>query len=79
MEMEPHDKYNIRGIAHVRTNRKDDIFMHHGAGHIPGIFSLHAAYSALRHFFCFDGIVLHDKILCNNVQLIIRKVWSQQD
>ena len=24
----PHDKYNIRGIAHVRTNRKDDIFMH---------------------------------------------------
>ena len=23
----PHDKYNIRGIAHVRTNRKGDIFM----------------------------------------------------
>ena len=23
----PHDKYNIRGIAHVCTNRKDDIFM----------------------------------------------------
>ena len=23
----PHDKYDIRGIAHVRTNRKDDIFM----------------------------------------------------
>ena len=23
----PHDKYNIRGIAHVRTNRNDDIFM----------------------------------------------------
>ena len=23
----PHDKYNIRGIAHVRTNSKDDIFM----------------------------------------------------
>ena len=23
----------------------------HGAGHIPDIFSLHAAYSALRHFF----------------------------
>ena len=22
----PHDKYNILGIAHVRTNRKDDIF-----------------------------------------------------
>ena len=22
-----------------------------GAGHIPGIFSLHAAYSALRHFY----------------------------
>ena len=23
----PHDKYNVRGIAHVRTNRKYDIFM----------------------------------------------------
>ena len=23
----PHDKYKIRSIAHVRTNRKDDIFM----------------------------------------------------
>ena len=22
----PHDKYNIRGIAHAHTNRKDDIF-----------------------------------------------------
>ena len=23
----PHDRYNIRGIAHARKNRKDDIFM----------------------------------------------------
>ena len=23
----PHDEYNIRGIAHVRKNCKDDIFM----------------------------------------------------
>ena len=23
----PHDKYNTRGNAHARTNRKDDIFM----------------------------------------------------
>ena len=23
----PHDKYNVRGMAHVRTNRKDNIFM----------------------------------------------------
>ena len=23
----PRNKYNIRGIAHARTNRKDDIFM----------------------------------------------------
>ena len=23
----PHDRYNIRGIAHGRTNRKDDILM----------------------------------------------------
>ena len=23
----PHDKYDVRGIAHVRTDRKEDIFM----------------------------------------------------
>ena len=23
----PHDKYDIRGIAHAWTNKKDDIFM----------------------------------------------------
>ena len=23
----PHDKYYVRGIAHARTDRKDDIFM----------------------------------------------------
>ena len=23
----PHDKCNLRGIAHARTNKKDDIFM----------------------------------------------------
>ena len=23
----PHDKYNLRGIAHAQTSRKDDIFM----------------------------------------------------
>ena len=23
----PHDEYNINGIAHAHTNRKDDIFM----------------------------------------------------
>ena len=23
----PHDKYDVRGIAHARTNRKDDIFL----------------------------------------------------
>ena len=23
----PHDRYNIRTIAHARTNRNDDIFM----------------------------------------------------
>ena len=30
----PHDKYDIRGIAHVRTNRKDDIFMQRRLGQI---------------------------------------------
>ena len=30
----PHDRYNIHGIAHVRTNRKDDIFMQRQLGQI---------------------------------------------
>ena len=30
----PHDRYNIRGIAHVRTNRKDDILMQRRLGQI---------------------------------------------
>ena len=30
----PHDRYNIRSIAHARTNRKDDIFMQRRLGQI---------------------------------------------
>ena len=30
----PHDRCNIRGIAHARTNRKDDIFMQRRLGQI---------------------------------------------
>ena len=33
----------VKGLVHWRSTRS--------AGHIPGIFPLHAAYSALRHFF----------------------------
>ena len=33
----------VKGLVHWRST--------HGTGNIPGIFSLHAAYSALRHFF----------------------------
>ena len=29
-----HDRYNIRGIAHVRTNRKDNILMQRRLGQI---------------------------------------------
>ena len=59
----PHDKYNIRGIAHVCTNRKDNIFMQ---GRLVQSFkyilewgqgtctlrkhTLRWTYSALRHF-----------------------------
>ena len=30
----PHDRYNIHGIAHVHTNRKDDISMQSRLGQI---------------------------------------------
>ena len=57
----PHDKYYVRGIAHARTNRKDDIFMQrrlyiddtHGAEHILYSVSLGNALTtaAVRPFF----------------------------
>ena len=36
----PHDRCNIRGIAHAHTNRKDDIFMQRRLGK-----SLHVYWS----------------------------------
>ena len=30
----PHDRYKIRGIAHVHTNRKDEIFVQRRLGQI---------------------------------------------
>ena len=60
----PHDKYNIRGIARARTNRKDDIFMQRqlvqnltfilkwGQGTCSLTnYTLRWTYSALRYFF----------------------------
>ena len=60
----PHGKYNIRGIAHARANRKDDIFMQR---RLVQIFTYimewgqvtctltkrtrRRTYSALRHFY----------------------------
>ena len=60
----PHGKYDIRGIAHAHTNRKDDIFMQRRLVQNftymiqwgQGTCTLtkrtwHWTYSALRHFF----------------------------
>ena len=33
-----HDRYGIRGIAHGRTNRKDDIFMQRRLGQILHVY-----------------------------------------
>ena len=33
-----HDTYNVRGIAHVRTNRKDDIFMQRRLGQFFNVY-----------------------------------------
>ena len=53
----PHDKYNIRGIAHVRTNRKDDIFMKSAKLHIYVGFGQRDLYIDEAHtaldIFCF--------------------------
>ena len=42
----PHDKYDVRGMAHARTNRKDDIFMQRR----PYIEEAHMALDILRYF-----------------------------
>ena len=34
----PHDRYDIRGIAHAPTNRKDDIFMQRRPGQILHVY-----------------------------------------
>ena len=60
----PHDKYNMCGIAHVSTNRKDDIFMQRRLvqsftyilelGQGTCTLTKHTwrwTYSAFRHFF----------------------------
>ena len=36
--MEFHMIYNVRGIAHERTNRKDDIFMQRRLGQILDVY-----------------------------------------
>ena len=66
----PHDRYNIRGITHAHTNRKDDIFMQRrlvqnfayilewGKGMCE--FTKHThhwRYSALRHFEYIERIL----------------------
>ena len=49
----PHDNYNIRGIAHARTNRKDDISMQRGLY----IDEAHTALNIFR-FVIFFGLIL---------------------
>ena len=34
----PHERYSIRGITHVRINRKDDIFMQRRLGQIFNVY-----------------------------------------
>ena len=66
----PHGKYNIHGIAHARTNRKDDIFMQRrlvqnftyimewGQGTCTLTKRTRRwTYSALRHFFCSNNYI----------------------
>ena len=66
-----HDKYNIRGIAHPRTNRKDDTFMQRRLvqsftyllewGQGTCTLTKHTrrwTYSALRHFFLWYWLLV---------------------
>ena len=64
----PHDKYDICGIAHEHTNRKDDIFMQvqnctdimeWGQGTCTLTKRTRRwTYSALSHFFCLYSVLI---------------------
>ena len=58
----PHDKYNIRGIAHARNNRKDDIFMQRRLY----IDELHTALD----IFCFGVSLLIEVIEVDELEVV---------
>ena len=73
----PHAKYNIYGIAHARTNRKDDIFMQRqpvqnftyilewGQGTCTLMKGTRRwTYSALRHFYYYHSLFNQDVSPC---------------
>ena len=62
----PHDKYDIRGIAHAYTNRKDDIFMQRRL-------YIDKAHMALDifHFFYMYAVSLGDALTTAAVRQIL--------
>ena len=66
----PYDKYNIRGIAHARTNRKEDIFMQRRL-YIDEA-TRRWTYSALRYFYRKNKAEVSTFLL--NVALLKRKI-----
>ena len=62
----PHDKYNIRGIAHVRTNRKDDIFMQRRL-----LIDIDIAYTALDIFRFAHMVLIY---LCRSI--LVDLCWA---
>ena len=68
----PHDKYNISGIAHARTNIKDDIFRQRRL-------YIDEAHTALD-IFCFAVIYLRHYIRCFSlISLFIVTVLAQKN
>ena len=66
----PHDRYNICGIAHVCTNRKDKIFMQRQQ---DNYLNFDEAHMALGKFPLFFPCML-PTLLCGIFEWICRKV-----
>ena len=77
-----HDKYDLRGIYHVRTNRKDDIFMQRRLvqsftyilelGRGTCTLTKHTrrwTFSALRHF------LVYPLALINSVSVLVGRLF----
>ena len=81
----PHDRYDIRGIAHMRTNRKDNILMQRRQGQIF-IMYIEVGQGTCKNLRLYTArayttlvVLVKDLRPCNNALLILSQITCPQD